>query len=149
MIKAASTYLYVKAMDTSIDFYEKLFEMKVSSKNFDRWAQFNLEHGCLALMNPAYDRRRMKEEENLLDVYSREYLEAYENLKLSYGNNFVLNYYTDDLNAEYERIKELNIGKTSRIMHLNVAGPYYFFNVEDPDGNTIEITGEYTPETSL
>ncbi|MFW6298620.1 MAG: VOC family protein [Bacillota bacterium] len=149
LLKFGSTYLYVKDMERSIDFYEQLFERKVSSKNFNRWAQFNLEHSCLALMNHAYDTKRMKEEKTLEGIYSKEYLEAYRNLELSYGNNFVLNYYTDNLNAEYARIKRLNIGEMSRIMYLNVAGPYYFFNLEDPDGNTIEITGEYTPESSL
>lgn len=24
--------------------------------------------------------------------------------------------------------------------------PYYYFQVEDPDGNVIEITGEYMPK---
>jgi len=28
-------------------------------------------------------------------------------------------------------------------MYLNIASPYYFFLVEDPDGKTIEITGNY------
>ncbi|MFW5894512.1 MAG: VOC family protein [Bacillota bacterium] len=148
MLKFASTYLYVKDMDQSIDFYEKLFEMKVSSKNFNRWAQFNLDHGCLALMNRAYDTKRMKEENNPERIYSKEYLQTYKHLKVTYGNNIVLNYYTDNLNAEYNRIKAFNLGEMSKIMHLDIAGPYYFFNVKDPDGNTIEITGDYTPEAA-
>lgn len=31
-------------------------------------------------------------------------------------------------------------------MYLNVAMPYYLFVIEDPDGNQIEITGNYDKE---
>ena len=66
--------------------------------------------------------------------------------QIKYGNNFVLNFNINDLNAEYERVKELNIGKITPIMYLNIASPYYFFLLEDPDGNTIEIMGNYNLE---
>ncbi|HHD2754126.1 TPA: hypothetical protein ACOTG0_002972 [Clostridium perfringens] len=35
-----SIYLIVKNFNTSINFYEKLLEMKVTSKNMERFAQF-------------------------------------------------------------------------------------------------------------
>lgn len=147
MLKLGSTYLYVKNMDKSIEFYEKLLEMKVTSKNFNRWAQFNFGGNCIALMNQAYDEERIKKDKNLEDVYSKEYLEEYKDFKVTYGNNFVLNFYIDDLNAEYVRVKNLNIGEISPIMYLNVASPYYLFTIKDPDGNTIEITGNYNQES--
>lgn len=146
MLQLGSTYLLVKDMEKSIDFYERLLEMKVTSQNFNRWAQFNFGGNCIALMNQKYDDEFIKKSDNLEDVYSKEYLERFENFKISYGNNFVLNFYIDDLNAEYERLKSLNIGKVSSIMFLNVASPYYFFLIEDPDGNQLEITGEYLIE---
>lgn len=33
----------------------------------------------------------------------------------------------------------------TEIKYVNNAMPYYYFQVEDPDGNVIEITGEYIP----
>ncbi len=41
MLHLGSTYLIVKNMEKSIDFYEKLLQMKPTAKNFARWAQFN------------------------------------------------------------------------------------------------------------
>lgn len=49
----------------------------------------------------------------------------------------------ENLKSEYERIKALNIGEVSEIMYVNVHMPYYYFNVIDPDGNILEITGSY------
>ena len=45
---------------------------------------------------------------------------------------FGLNFYIDDLNAEYERIKALNIGKISKIMYLNISSPYHHFLLKVP-----------------
>jgi len=141
MLSLGSTYLIVKDMEKSIAFYEALLEMKVSKQNFDRWAQFNFG-SCIALYNPKYDERQIKNGEDLEAHYSEEYLFYNNNKQVQYGNNFVLNFCIDDLMAEYHRIKRLNIGKVSEIMYLNIASPYHFFILEDPDGNTIEITGK-------
>lgn len=143
MLHLGSTYLIVKDMEKSISFYEALLDMKVSAQNYNRWAQFNIGHNCIALWNPKYDEERIKRGDNLEEAYSEEYLSYQKNNKITYGNNFVLNFYIDDLKAEHKRLKELNIGKVSKIMYLNVASPYYLFMVEDPDGNQIEITGNY------
>ncbi|MDQ0195565.1 hypothetical protein [Paenibacillus wynnii] len=48
-----------------------------------------------------------------------------------------------DLRGDYERIKSLNIGKVSDVLYINIVQPYYCFMLEDPDGNLLEITGEY------
>jgi lactoylglutathione lyase len=59
-------------------------------------------------------------------------------------NNIVIfNFEVDDLKQEYERLQRLNIGKVSDIMYVNIHMPYWYFNIEDPDGNIIEITGMY------
>jgi lactoylglutathione lyase len=144
MLNLGSTYLIVKDMGKSISFYETLLDMKVSSQNYNRWAQFNLGNNCIALWNPKYDEERIKKEDDLKGIYSKSYLAYKENTNIKYGNNVVLNFYVDDLNAEYKRLKKLNIGKVSDIMYLNIAGPYYLFMLEDPDGNQIEITGNYS-----
>ena len=143
MLELGSTYLIVKDIEKSITFYEKLLDMKVSSQNHNRWAQFNFGNSCIALWNPKYDEERIKNEDDLEGIYSEEYLEYKRNNEIKYGNNFVLNFYIDDLRAEHDRIKELDIGEVSDIMYINVAGPYYLFMLEDPDGNQIEITGNY------
>ena len=31
-------------------------------------------------------------------------------------------------------------------MYVNITMPYYFFIVDDPDGNEIEVTGNYSSE---
>lgn len=143
MLNLGSTYLIVKDFQKSIIFYEALLKMKVTAQRFDRWAQFNFNGNCIALFNPKYDEDFIKQGKNLETHYDKEYLEYFKNRKIRYGNNFVLNFYVDDLNAEYERIKDLNIGKITKIMYLNISSPYYHFVLEDPDGNTIEITGQY------
>ena len=47
------------------------------------------------------------------------------------------------MKKEYERLKMANIGEVSELMYVNVHMPYWYFNIIDPDGNTLEITGEY------
>lgn len=143
MLELGSTYLYVKDIDKSVAFYEKLLSMDVTSRNMNRWAQFNFAGKCIALMNQAYDDERMASGEDLEGVYCHEYLKYSKEFKVIYGNNYVLNFYIDDLKAEHDRLKKLNIGKVSPIMFINVAGPYYLFYIEDPDGNQLEITGNY------
>lgn len=146
MLDLGSTYLIVKDIQKSITFYESLLEMKVSAQRFDRWAQFDFNGNCIALYNPKYDEELIKQGGNLESHYDNEYLKYWENKKIRYGNNFVLNFYINDLNTEYERLKTLNIGKMSKIMYLNISSPYHHFLLEDPDGNTIEITGDYNQE---
>jgi lactoylglutathione lyase len=83
--------------------------MKVSAQRFNRWAQFNFNGKCIALFNPKYDEELIYQGENLEIHYDKQYLEYRKNKKIHYGNNFVLNFYIDDLNAEYKRIKNLNM----------------------------------------
>lgn len=146
MLNLGSTYLIVKNFEKSLAFYETLLEMEVSAKRFDRWAQFNFNGHCIALFNPKYDEKAIKSGQDLEAHYDEEYINYWQNKHTQYGNNFVLNFYIDNLNEEYERIKKLNIGKISKIMYVNIASPYYHFLVEDPDGNLIEITGNYNKE---
>lgn len=80
------------------------------------------------------------------DHFNEAYLNYKEESGLRYGNNAILNFNVTDLNAEYQRIKSLNIGAVSEIFYINVVRPYYCFMLEDPDGNLIEITGDYKPE---
>ena len=58
------------------------------------------------------------------------------------NNIITLNFYTEDLNTEYSRIKALNIGEISDIMYVNITESYYYFTIKDPEGNLLEICGE-------
>jgi len=53
-----------------------------------------------------------------------------------------LNFEVENLEAEYKRLKALSIGEISEILYVNVHRPYYYFNIIDPDGNVLEITGK-------
>lgn len=146
MLKLGSTYLKVKNMTNSISFYNSLLDMKPSAQNFDRWAQYNFNGQCIALWNPEYDQVKMANGENLDGIYSQNYIDYKRHDNIKYGNNVVLNFYTEDLKAEYRRLLDLNIGPLTPIMYMNVAMPYYLFVLIDPDGNEIEITGGYSEE---
>lgn len=52
------------------------------------------------------------------------------------------NFYTDNLKEEYTRIQNLDLGQVSEIMYVNIAEPYYYFNISDPDGNVLEICSD-------
>ncbi|MBI9012160.1 MAG: VOC family protein [Clostridiales bacterium] len=142
MLQLGSTYLITKDINKSISFYESLLEMKVSAQAYDRWAQFDFNGHCIALFNPKYDEAFIKTNGSE-EHYNQEYIKNFKARKIHYGNNMVLNFYVDDLNEEYKRIKELKIGNVTEIMYLNISSPYYHFLLDDPDGNTIEITGNY------
>ena len=58
-----SIYLVVKDFDKSLDFYEKLFRMKVSAMNGKRFAIFNTPGLNLCLMNGYYDEQHPEEKE--------------------------------------------------------------------------------------
>lgn len=51
-----SIYLIAQNFHESIKFYEKLLEMPVSKKNMDRFAMFNFEGQCIAIMNGYFDK---------------------------------------------------------------------------------------------
>ena len=143
MLHLGSTYFIVKDMDKSIDFYEKLLDMKVSARNFNRWAQFNFDGKCIALYNCEYDNQMIINNTDLDLHYNEQYLQYFKKRTIKYGNQAVLNFWIEDLKAEYKRVKGLGVGTVSDIMYINIKTPYYFFVLQDPDGNTIEITGGY------
>ena len=95
-------------------------------------------------MNGYYDR------ENPSQVKTKgEYWEIYDNLSNIADNanprKVFINLSVEDLKAEYNRIKELGIAtQMTEIRLINVFSPYWYFIFMDPDGNPIEITGNYT-----
>jgi lactoylglutathione lyase len=143
-----SIYLIVKDFDKSIRFYEKLLEMNVTAKNMERFAQFEFEGHNISIMNGYFDYRNPE-----LTTRSGQYIEKFDNLvaiaESANTNKFVLNFWTEDLEKERVRIINLNISDlVTDIKYVNNVMAYYYFQVKDPDGNAIEITGKYVPKMS-
>ena len=141
-----SIYLIVNDFEKSIAFYEKLLEMPVSSRNMDRFAQFIFDGQNISLMNGHFD---IKNPDKV--VHKGEYNDFFDDLHsialAPNTNKFVLNFWDEDLRAEYKRVKNLNITENiSKIKYVCNVSPYYFFQLTDPDENIIEITGSYTPK---
>ena len=148
MLRLGCTYLKVKDMKKSIVFYTALLEIEPTFSNKDRWVMFHCGN-CLALYNNQYDLDIINNNSELNKHYNEEYLNYVKNETSNGDKNFVLNFDVENLNYEYDRIKKLDIGQVSKIMYVNITMPYYFFIVVDPDGNEIEITGEYTIDTCI
>jgi len=139
-----SIYLIVKTFDQSIDFYEKLLQMKVSSQNMNRFAQFEFEGHNISLMNAYFD-----SEYPHLTEHKGEYTPEFDDLvSIAQEKNthkFVLNFWVEDLSKEYERLSDLDISHhMTGIKYVNNVMPYFYFQLDDPDGNIIEITGNYS-----
>ena len=116
-----SIYLVVKNFKKSIDFYEKFLSMRVSTINPNIFAEFFFDNKCISLMNES-------------NIKGHDYT----------GNGdykFVLNFWIDDLKTEYERVKSLNIGTVTEIKFVHTE--YYYFHLNDPDNNVIEVAGIY------
>jgi len=141
-----SVYLIVNDFNKSIEFYEKLLQIPVTSKNMERFAVFEFEGICLGLMNGHFDLQNPH-----LLVQKGEYCEYFDDLSsiamAANTRKFALNFWDEDLRKEYERIKQLGItDKLTKIKYIFNVSPYYYFQLTDPDGNVIEVTGNYTPE---
>lgn len=141
-----SIYLIVRDFQKSIIFYEKLLQMPVTKKNMDRFAMFDFEGKCIALMNGYFDSENPDKV-----IHKGEYLEYFDDLEtistLPNSRKSVLNFWDEDLREEYNRVKELDItDNITKIKYVCNISPYYYFQLTDPDGNIIEVTGDYHPE---
>lgn len=137
------TYIETDKFDEEVDFYEKIFQIKGNIYTKNRWIEFDYGNK-LAIYNRQYDIEKINENK-IENNFSKSYIENFRKVRGKNINNIItLNFYTDNLNKEYERIKKLNIGNISEIMYVNITEPYYYFNIFDPEGNTIEIYGNYT-----
>lgn len=141
-----SIYLIVRDFNKSVIFYEKLLDIKVTSKNMERFAQFEFEGHNISLMNGYFDDQNPE-----LTIHKGQYVEKFDNLvaiaESKNTNKFVLNFSVEDLEKERERIINQNISDlVTMVKYVNNVMPYYYFQVSDPDGNAIEITGGYIPK---
>lgn len=109
--------------------------------NDDRWIAFDCDNQ-IALYNKKYDIKLLQESNDI--HFNQPYIDDFLKEDNYKKNNIVIfNFEVEDLKSEYERIKALKIGKVSEIMYVNVHIPYYYFNLTDPDGNILEISGNY------
>ena len=141
-----SIYLIVNDFEKTIDFYEKLLEMSVTSRNMSRFAQFVFEGHNISIMNGHFDTDHPDKV-----VHKGDYTDSVDDLKniaLSPNTHkFVLNFWDENLRKEHERIKGLNLSETlTKIKYVCNVSPYYYFQLTDPDDNVIEVTGEYMPK---
>jgi lactoylglutathione lyase len=138
-----SIYLIVNNFEEAIIFYEKLLDTPVTSKNMNRFAQFIFNGKNISIMNGHFDKNHPEKV-----IHRGEYSELFDDFHgkaLAVNTHkFVLNFWVEDLNREYERIKEMNISNNlTKIKYVYNVSPYYYFCLTDPDDNIIEITGEY------
>ncbi len=136
-------YLVVKDFEKSVDFYEKVLDMKVSAVNDTRFAVFNNDSLNICLMNGYYDINNSDKV-----VRKGEYYPDYDDLDViaesDNSRKVFINLGVPDLKEEYERIKALNISNNlTPIRFIEVFSPYWYFTFKDPDGNPIEVTGGY------
>lgn len=132
-----TTYIFVSDIKKSLEFYSILFQENPLYSNDDRWIQFSNK---IALYNKAYDAKIIGKEPS--ERFNQAYIDDFYKDKGILKNNLVVfNFEVEDLKREYERLKEANIGEISELMYVNVHMPYWYFNIIDPDGNTLEITG--------
>lgn len=132
-----TTYIFVKDIKKSLEFYSILFQENPIYSNDDRWVQFSNK---IALYNKAYDAKIIGKKPS--ERFNQAYIDDFYKDKGVLKNNLVVfNFEVEDLKQEYERLKKANIGEISELMYVNVHMPYWYFNIIDPDGNTLEITG--------
>lgn len=141
-----SIYFIVNDFEKSINFYEKLLQISVTRRNMNRFAMFSFEGNCISLMNGHYDTENPDKV-----VHKGEYLEYFDDMKsialLANSRKSVLNFWDEDLRKEHGRIKEAEISANlTKIKYVCNVSPYYYFQLTDPDGNIIEVTGNYTPK---
>lgn len=129
-------YIFMRDMEKSMNFYKELLQEEPLYSNDDRWGQFNNK---IALYNKAYDAKIIGTESN--GRFNQAYIDDFYRETGELKNNIVvLNFEVEDLKKEYERLKAANIGLVPELMFVNVYMPYWYFNIVDPDGKTLEIT---------
>lgn len=139
-MKLSTIYVIVKDIEKSTEFYRKLLQEEPLYNNDDRWVQFS---NFIALYNKNYDKKFINDKSS--ERFNEAYIKDFVADKGVPENNIVIfNFEVENLGFEYKRLKDLEIGEVSDLMYVNVHMPYWYFNIIDPDGNVIEITGQYT-----
>ncbi len=111
-------YISVEDMDRAIKFYEDLLGIKVTNREENTWADFDLGGGFyFGLINPKVisDKRIV-------------------------GNNAIPVFWADDVDGVFEKVKKLGVEIISPPETLAFTDyPYRCFQCKDTEGNIIEI----------
>lgn len=121
--KVSDTYLKVKDMDRAVSFYEAFLGVKAEYRFEDRWTSIT---DRLGLYNPSYDIEN--------DVPMTDY-----DRHVRIGNNVVVVFDSDDIDADYERVKSLGVTGLTEVFEINLMAPYRFFQFQDTEGNIVEV----------
>lgn len=141
-MRLGTTYICVEDIDQSLEFYRLFLGKEPAHANDNRWITFH-SGNSLSLYNKKYDEKLIGEADQ--NRFNQAYIDDFTAETGEKKNNvIILNFEVEDLKAEYERIKGLGIGEVSDMMYVNVHHPYWYFNVIDPDGNVLEVTGHYS-----
>lgn len=145
-MRLGTTYICTEDIEKSLNFYRLILGEEPTHSNDNRWITFHCGND-LSLYNKKYDERLINEKGQA--QFNQAYIDDFTAETGEKKNNVViLNFEVEDLRTEYERIKGLAIGTVSEMMYINVHHPYWYFNVTDPDGNILEITGQYEENIS-
>ena len=102
------TYIETDNFEETVNFYEKVFQTKGNIYTKNRWVEFDFGNK-LSIYNRKYDIENIKED-NTNKNYNKEYINNFNIKKEKATNNIIiLNFYTDNLKEEFNRIKKLNI----------------------------------------
>lgn len=146
-MRLSTTYICVKDVEKSLQFYKFFLQKEPLYQNDNRWIVFDCGN-LLALYNRKYDEELIKEFHDI--HFNQAYIDNFFNEDKYKKNNIVVfNFEVNDLKSEYQRIKSLGLGEVSQIMYVNVHMPYYYFDVIDPDGNILEVTGHYEGDDTI
>ena len=111
-------YVSVQNMDRAINFYETLLDEKVSHREENTWADFDIGQGCyFGLINP--------------DLIGNE---------RKIGNSSIPVFATDNIDDVYKKIESSGAKIIHSIETLDYTDYFYrVFLCEDTEGNLIEI----------
>lgn len=145
-MKLASTYITTKnntMFKETIKFYQDILEEIPYIFSENRWVEF--QKSKISVYNEQFDRDLISNSGDLDKHFNKAFLDNFNANKDLKNNVVVFNLYCDDLNKEYKRLTNLGFN-ISEIMYVNIHEPYWYFNTEDPNGNLLEITGNYQEE---
>ena len=108
-----------------------------------KWDNLLLDGLNICLLNGYYDAKHPEQIEKKGESFPI-YDDTVSIVDSENSRKAFINIVVSDLQKEYDRIISLGIAeKITPIRYLNVFAPYWYFTFADPDGNPIEITGEY------
>jgi lactoylglutathione lyase len=141
-MELCSVYITTEKFNETVEFYEKILQEKPYIFTENRWVEFNTSQK-ISIYNLEYDKELIKNDNNIEEHFNKAYLSDFNKERTLNNNSVIFNFYSKDLKKEYERLKNIQV-KISEIMYVNIREPYWYFNVYDPNGNILEITGEYS-----